>query len=125
DPHRYVDAATIPYVVLPPEALRHAHLGDFATVFNPENRKLSSAIVADESAPNVPVGEASIALARRVGIPSDPRHGGKPNGAILYLIYPNSGNGRPRSLHEIVANAGRLFTAFGSRANLNACLASD
>lgn len=121
DPHRYVDAATIPYVVLHPDALRHAHLGDFATVLNLQNGKHSSAIVADESAPNLPVGEASIALARRLGIASDPRHGGKPDAAILYLIYPNSGNGRPRSLREIVANASHLFTAWGGLAQLRAC----
>jgi hypothetical protein len=34
DPHRYVDAETIPYVVLHPKALSYARLGDFATVVN-------------------------------------------------------------------------------------------
>ncbi len=49
DPHRYVDAANIPYVVLHPKALRYAQLGDFATVVNFQNGKISAAIVADES----------------------------------------------------------------------------
>jgi hypothetical protein len=62
DPHRYVDAATIPYVVLHPKALNHARLGDFATVVNLQNGRISGAIVADESAPNLPVGEGSIPL---------------------------------------------------------------
>src|SRR5262249_34744758 len=57
DPHRYVDAATIPYVVLHPDALRYAHLGDFATVVNLQNGRVSAAIVADKSSPDLPVGE--------------------------------------------------------------------
>jgi len=72
DPHRYIDAAIIPYVVLHPTALRYAHLGDFATVVNVYNGKVSAAIVADESAPNLPVGEGSIALAEALGIASSP-----------------------------------------------------
>jgi len=125
DPHRYVDAATIPYVVLHPEALRHAKLGDFATVVNLQNGRTSSAIVADESAPDLPVGEGSIALAKRLGIASNPRHGGKQEPAIAYIVYPDSGNGRPRSLREIVANSQRLFRAWGGLSQLSACRASD
>ena len=63
DPHRYVDAAKVPYVVLHPKALKNARLGDFATVVNFQNGRISAAIVADESAPDLPVGEGSIALA--------------------------------------------------------------
>ena len=124
DPHRYVDALTIPYVVLPPEALNHARLGDFATVVNFQNRKISAAIVADESASSLPVGEGSIALAEALGIDSSPRYGGK-EGAVAYLIYPGSGNGRPRPQKEIVANSRRLFAAWGGLDRLNACLADD
>lgn len=39
DSHRSVDAAKIPYVVLPPARLKHAKLGDFATVVNLNNGK--------------------------------------------------------------------------------------
>ena len=124
DPHRYVDAATIPYIVLHPKALNHARLGDFATVVNFQNRKISAAIVADESAPDLPVGEGSIALAEALGIDSNPRHGGK-DGAVAYLIYPGSGNGRPRPLKEIVAKAKELFEAWGGFDRLNACLADE
>ena len=73
DPRRYVDAEKIPYVVLHPKALRYARLGDFATVLNLKNRKVSAAIVADESAANLPVGEGSIALAEALGIDSSPQ----------------------------------------------------
>lgn len=122
DPHRYVDAAEIPYVVLHPKALRFARLGDFATVVNLQNGKVVSAIVADESAPNLRVGEGSIALAKALGIDADPRVGGK-DGDIAYIVYPGSGNGKPRELEEIAANATRFFEAWGGLPRLNHCLA--
>jgi hypothetical protein len=124
DPHRYVDAAKIPYVVLHPEALKHARLGDFATVVNIQNGKVSAAIVADESAPDLPVGEGSIALAEHLGIDSRPRYGGK-SGGVAYLIYPGSGNGRPRPLEEIDAKSKHLFEGWGGLERLNACLAGE
>jgi hypothetical protein len=124
DPHRYVDAANIPYVVLHPKALRYAQLGDFATVVNLHNRKVSAAIVADESAPNLRVGEGSIALAEALGIDSSPRHGGQ-DGDVVYVIYPGSGNGRPRKLEEILAHSNQLFEAWGGLNRLTACLASE
>ena len=84
----------------------------------------SGAIVADESAPKLPVGEGSIALAQALGINANPRTGGK-DGDVAYLIYPGSGNGRPRPLKEIVAKAKELFEAWGGFDRLNACLADD
>lgn len=124
DPRRYVDAATIPYVVLHPKLFNYVRLGDFATVVNLQNGKTSAALVADVSAPNLPIGEGSIALAEALGINSDARNGGKP-GDVAYLIYPGSGNGRPRRLQEIEANSNQLFEAWGGLDRLNACLAGD
>jgi len=124
DPHRYVDALQIPYVVLHPKALKYARLGDFATVVNLQNGKISAALVADESAADLPVGEGSIALAKTLGIESSPRYGGKPGG-VVYLIYPGSGNGKPRPLEEIETMSKQLFESWGGSDKLNACLASD
>ncbi len=124
DPRRYVDAANVPYVVLHPEALRYARLGDFATVVNLRNGRISAALVADVSAANLPVGEGSIALAKALGIDSSPRHGGK-DGDVAYVIYPGSGNGRPKSLAEIAARSEQLFESWGGSSKLNACLADD
>ena len=121
DPRRYVDAAAIPYIVLHPKVLNYARLGDFATVVNLQNGKTSAAIAADESAPNLPVGEASIALAEALGVDSSPRTGGK-NGDIAYLVYPGSGNGKPRRVQEIVANSRDLFETWGGVSKLNSCL---
>jgi hypothetical protein len=123
DPRRYVDAEKIPYVVLSPTALRYAKLGDFATVINLKNQKVSAAIVADESAPNLPIGEGSIALADALAIDSSPRHGGQ-DGKVVFVVYPGSGNRKPRKLQEILANSNRLFEAWGGIDRLHACLVS-
>jgi hypothetical protein len=119
-----MDAATIPYVVLHPKALNYARLGDFATVVNLQNGRSSGAIVADESAPNLPVGEGSIALAQALGIDSNPRTGGQ-DGNVAYLIYQDSGNRRPRELEQIAIAAKQLFNAWGGLDRLNACLARE
>jgi hypothetical protein len=124
DPHRYVDAAKIPYVVLPPVGLKHAKLGDFASVVNLKNDKVSAAIVADESAPKLPLGEGSIALAEAFGIDSNPRNGGS-DGGVAYVIYPNSGNGKPRALEDIVRNSEHQFQMWGGLDKLRACLAKQ
>lgn len=123
DPHRYVDAAKIPYIVLHPWALKLAHLGDFATVVNLRNGKMASALVADKSSLHPRVGEGSIALAEELGINSDPRFGGQP-GDVVYLIYSGSGNGRPRDLDDITTNAKLLLEAWGGVEKLTACVAS-
>lgn len=48
DPRRFVDAVSIPYVVLPPAGLKQANLGDFAAVLNVQNGRVAGALVADE-----------------------------------------------------------------------------
>lgn len=80
-PIRYVDSSTIPYVVLPSDAIKKlkARMGDFAVVINSKNHKLSSAIVADQG-PKGQVGEGSIALAEALGVPANPRRGGAAQG---------------------------------------------
>jgi len=120
DPHRFVDAASIPYVVLPPERFKHAQLGDFATVINLQNGKVSGAIVADQSAPDLPMGEGSIALAVALGIDADPRRGGVEKG-VAYVIYPGSGNGKPRALEEIDSNSRENFRKWGGLEKLRDC----
>ena len=123
DPRRYVDAATVPYIVLPPRGLRYARLGDFATVINLRNGKISGAIVADESQ-ELPdrIGEGSMALAKALGIDPDPREGGQDDGRVVYLVYPGSGNGAPRSVAEIARNSQSLFERWGGMAKIRGCV---
>jgi hypothetical protein len=118
DPTRYVDAAKIPYVVLPNDLADHggAQLGDFAVVMNLRNGKSSYAIYADIGT----VGEGSVALADNLGILSDPRLGGQSDG-ILYLVFPGSGNLQPRAIDEIQSEAEKLLQNWGGFEKLASC----
>jgi hypothetical protein len=109
DPARYVDATKIPFIVLPGgmDQESGARRGDFAVVFNLQDGKMSPAIFAD-TGPDDSIGEGSVALAENLGIRSDARNGGVRRG-VLYLVFPGSGNGRPRSVGEINSEAARLF----------------
>jgi hypothetical protein len=118
DPTRYVDASKIPYVVLPNEAADAggARLGDFAVVMNLRNGKSSYAIYADIGT----MGEGSIALADNLGIWSDPREGGQSD-AVLYLVFPGSGNLRPRAIDDIQSETENLLQAWGGIEKLASC----
>ena len=107
--------------MLPPEGFKHAKLGDFATVVNLRTGKIAGAIVADESAPELPMGEGSIALAKSLGIDENPRSGGVEKG-VAYVIYPGSGNGKPRTLDNIVSGSQGYFLRWGDLQKLHACL---
>jgi Fungal chitosanase of glycosyl hydrolase group 75 len=112
DPTRYVDASKIPFIVLPGGMARQlgARPGDFAAVFNQRNGKSSFAIFGDVG-PFDRIGEGSMALAENLGIRSDARNGGARRG-ILYLVFPGSGNGRPRTIEEINAEGTKLLQAW-------------
>jgi len=118
DPTRYVDAAKIPYVVLPNDLADHggARLGDFAVVMNLRNGKSSYAIYADIGT----TGEGSIALADNLGIWSDARRGGQSDG-ILYLVFPGSGNLQPRAIDEIQSEVEKLLQDWGGIEKLPSC----
>ncbi|MBW4522644.1 MAG: glycoside hydrolase family 75 protein [Scytolyngbya sp. HA4215-MV1] len=128
DPTKYVDSEKIPYIVLPPmlqggnppDGLRGARLGDLAVVYY--KGKLVNAIFAD-SGNSDEVGEASIAVAKALGIKDSPRSGGASSG-VTYVVFPRSGmgNGKLRTLEEINTEAQKQFKAWGGMARLNACL---
>jgi RecA/RadA recombinase len=88
-------------------------------VFNGKNGKIVNAIYADVG-PSNKIGEGSIALAEALGIPSSPRTGGVSSG-IMYVVFPGSGNGKPRLLSEINSEAEKHFNNWGGMARLNAC----
>lgn len=112
DPARYVDASKIPFIVLPGAMARGlgARPGDFAVVFNQRNGKGSYAIFGDVG-PSDRIGEGSIALAENLDIRSDARNGGARRG-IVYLVFPGSGNGRPRTVEEINGEGEKLLAAW-------------
>ena len=121
DPTRYVDASKIPFIVLPGATARQfgARPGDFAVVLNLGNAKSSYAIFGDVG-PYDRIGEGSVALAENLGIRSDARNGGA-RGGILYVVFPGSGNGQPRSIEEINSETEKLVQEWGGMSQLTAC----
>jgi hypothetical protein len=124
DPTRYVDASRIPFVVLPGGMARElgARVGDFAVVFNQRNGRISYAIFGDVG-PYDRIGEGSMALAENLGVRSDARNGGTRRG-IVYLVFPGSGNGRPRTIEEISAEGQKLVQDWETSIATNACALS-
>ena len=121
NPMRYVDASKIPYIVLPGGLARRigARPGDFSVVMNLRNGRSSFAIFGDLG-PSDRIGEGSIALAENLGIHSDARIGGVRRG-ILYLVFPGSGNGRPRTVEEINSEGEQLLRDWGGAVQLVEC----
>lgn len=122
DPSRYVDATKIPYVALPEEIAESGsvRLGDFALVVNLHNGKSSFAIYADIGT----LGEGSVALAERLGISPDARHGGESDG-VLYMFFPGSGNRQPRTVDEIQGEGERLLSDSGGIQKPSSCSESN
>jgi len=121
DPAHYVDSTKIPYIVLPGALARQlsARPGDFASVINLNNGKSSYAIFGDVG-PSDRIGEGSVALAENLGIRSDARNGGARRG-ILFLVFPGSGNGRPRTIEEINSETENLLQTWGGTSPLGPC----
>jgi hypothetical protein len=126
DPGTYVNAAKVPYVVLPPEIMERfdVALGDLALVTNRQNGRSSFAIFADVG-PRGKIGEGSIALARALGLDSDPRRGGTGQPVIDYLVFPRSGlgQGKLRTSRETRLSGARVFRHWGGSRRLRACSA--
>jgi hypothetical protein len=121
DPHRYVDAETVPFVVLPPRLRKAgAKLGDLALVIDLDSGARSFAIFADVG-PKTGLGEGSIALASALGLPANPRRGGKRDG-IAYLVWPSSGDGKPLATREIDDRGAAQLERWGGETRLARCL---
>ncbi len=118
DPRRYVDANNIPYIVLPKKNSGSAELGDFAFIID-KKTGLTCPAIYSEVGPRDSIGELSIKAADILKIPSNPRKGGVSRKDILYIVFPGSGNGKPRSLDEIIANATNLFEDWGGLNKVN------
>ncbi len=124
DPRRYVDSTQIPYIALPSVLVTRLgiQLGDFAAVINGKNRRLSYAIFADVG-PVGKLGEGSIALAQALG--HNPFVAGKVRSGIssdvIYVVFPGSGNGKPRSIAEINSEGEKLFNSWGGMTRIKAC----
>ncbi|HYV05620.1 MAG TPA: hypothetical protein VFB82_13590, partial [Blastocatellia bacterium] len=88
DPAAYVDAETVPYIVVPPLIIQTTDgvvRGCKARVSRGD--KSVDCVVADKG-PRNKIGELSIAAARAVGLRSSPRDGGTERPEILYELWP-------------------------------------
>lgn len=78
------------FIVVPPQilyAVAPVVLGCQARVCNPKNGKVSAAVVGDIG-PHKRLGEISTALARALGINSNPNTGGEDSSIIEYDLWP-------------------------------------
>lgn len=88
DPAAYVDAQTVPYIVVPPVIVK-----PLAGILRGCRAKVTigprsvECVVADLG-PAKRVGELSIAAADSLGIPSSPRYGGRETPDVLYELWP-------------------------------------
>jgi hypothetical protein len=107
DPRRYVNSNAVPYLAVPPE-LRTlgVGLGDVAWV---EYRGHGCAAIVADTGPRGKLGEGSIALARQLGIPESPRHGGTGAG-VAVTLWPGTSHGWPREAVDIDAQVAALRT---------------
>ncbi|MEJ8823618.1 glycoside hydrolase family 75 protein [Variovorax humicola] len=90
DPAAYVDAETVPYIVVPPLIVQKTSgvvRGCKAQVT--WHGKTVACVVADRG-PAQRIGELSIAAARALGMPSSPRNGGTERAEVLYELWPGT-----------------------------------
>lgn len=93
-PFKYVDSATVPFIVVPPMIIRGVAgvvMGCRCRVTNTRNRRKVEGVVADRG-PKNHLGEISIACARALGIPIGKSHPANGGGAlapsIKYELFP-------------------------------------
>lgn len=90
DPKAYVDSETIPYIVVQKDIITKTNgavLGCRARCTMVHSGVAVDCIVADVG-PRSKIGEGSIELARRLGIPSSPRSGGIDYPGVLFELWP-------------------------------------
>jgi GH18 family chitinase len=112
DPRAYINAAAVPYIVLPQSLASKAKIGDFAAIINKKTGVVSYAIFADTGEEGV-VGESSINAAAKSGINSSAKTGGTTATDLIYIVFPNSGNGFGRSLYDIRTQGAAHLASFG------------
>lgn len=116
NPNKWVDALTVPYLVLPGGGAGGARAGDAALVIRRDTGVQVKAIVGDIG-PADETGEASMCcaglvsglslsqitetLARTSGSLIDPRNGGPRGNNFRYIAFPNTGMRWPKTATEI------------------------
>jgi Fungal chitosanase of glycosyl hydrolase group 75 len=93
-PFKYVDSATVPFIVVPPmivQGVAGIVMGCRAIVTNRRTGQDTEAVVAD-GGPKNHLGEISLACARAIGVPigggAHPANGGGADSGIDYQLFP-------------------------------------
>jgi hypothetical protein len=99
NPQRFLDSSQIPFFVLPsdftagiPSPFTPPKLGDLGFGYN-INSHDNNCMIYGDIGPKGQIGEASIALAKTLGVPSDAKTGGTQSKIICYWFIPGSGKG--------------------------------
>jgi hypothetical protein len=123
DHTRYVSATHVPYVAVAGSVAKKLKLvpGDLAYGVNLKNGQRSGAIFADVGTENT-LGEASIAFAEKLKVPSSPKTGGA-GYQIFYVVFPNSAASPPwpRNVDELMKTATEKFEKWGGINRVKAC----
>jgi len=95
-PFKYVDSATVPFIVVPPMIVKGVAgivLGCRCVVTNSRTGKSTEAVVAD-TGPHDHLGEISVACAKAIGVPTGTTHpangGGASSPTINYQLFPGT-----------------------------------
>lgn len=88
DPAAYVDAETVPYIVVPPLIIQKTVGIVRGCKAQVTFRSISVDCVVADRGPSNKIGELSIAAARAIGLPSSPRNGGTEKQEVLYELWP-------------------------------------
>ncbi len=116
-PRRYVDSNSVPYIVVPPDLIAMGvHIGDIGFV---RCGKFSSPGIVADIGPAHHLGEGSIALARALGLPASPRHGGIGSG-VDWVVFPNTAS-TPRWVRP-VNDAIPVYASWGGDSKLTSSL---
>lgn len=88
DPAAYVDAETVPYVVVPPVIVQRTQGVVRGCKARVTYRGISVDCVVADLGPASKIGEISIATARALKMPSSPRSGGVSGAFVQYELWP-------------------------------------
>jgi hypothetical protein len=89
DPAAYIDAETVPYIVVPPMIVRKTYGVVRGAKARASWNGASVDCVVAELGPHDRIGELSIAAARALGIPASPREGGLDRPEVHYELWPD------------------------------------
>jgi len=91
-PRAYLDAAAVPYIVIPShwrKAAKGVVMGCRATIEDTKTGKVLECVMG-ELGPRAKTGEASIFAAQYFGVPASPKNGGTDARRFEYTFYPGA-----------------------------------